>query len=57
MRTTSAWAGFRFHPGGVNNAFLDGSVRFLDESTDLLVIRDLVSRAGEQRLGNSRWVD
>lgn len=27
------WAGrISFHPGGVNNAFLDGSVRFLDES-------------------------
>ena len=45
---------FSFHPGGVNNAFLDGSVRFLDESTDVAVLRDLTSRAGVERIGWSR---
>lgn len=37
---------FAFHPGGVNEAFLDGSVRFLSESTSLDVLRAMVSRSG-----------
>ena len=36
---------FAFHPGGVNEAMLDGSVRFLHESTDWMVLRAMVSRA------------
>ena len=47
INSTNARSPFSFHPGGVNNAFLDGSVRFLDEATDLFVLRDLVSRNGE----------
>lgn len=43
---------FSFHPSGVNNAFLDGSVRFLEESMELTVLDKLVSRAGMQTIGN-----
>lgn len=47
VNESNARAGrFAFHPGGVNNAFLDGSVRFLEESTDLRVLASLVTRAG-----------
>ncbi len=44
INSTNYRSRFSFHPGGAHNAFLDGSVRFLDESTDVLVVRDLVSR-------------
>ena len=35
-----------FHPGGANVAFADGSVRFLKDSTSMLVIWQLGSKAG-----------
>ena len=44
INSTNNLSRFSFHPGGAHNAFLDGSVRFLDESTDVLVVRDLDSR-------------
>ena len=47
INSTNHASRFSFHPGGANNAFLDSSVRFLDESTDILVLRDLVSRDAE----------
>lgn len=37
---------FAFHPAGVNEAFLDGSVRFLDESTGVAIQQAMASRAG-----------
>ncbi len=39
---------YAFHPGGANFAFADGSVRLLGESTELRVLADLVTRAGEE---------
>lgn len=36
---------FSFHPAGVNVSHMDGSVRFLDESTDQIVLLDLLGRA------------
>lgn len=38
-------ARFSFHPGGVNEAFLDGAVRFIPESIDTLVLRAIFSRS------------
>jgi prepilin-type N-terminal cleavage/methylation domain-containing protein/prepilin-type processing-associated H-X9-DG protein len=36
------------HPGGAHFAYADGSVRFLAESTDLAVYRELATRDGEE---------
>ncbi len=39
------------HPGGVNMAMCDGSVRFVSETTELHVLSRLVTRDDEQMLG------
>ena len=39
---------YAFHPGGANFAFADGSVRLLGEDTELRVLADLVTRAGDE---------
>jgi prepilin-type processing-associated H-X9-DG protein len=36
---------FSFHPGGCNALFGDGSVRFLKESTNVVVLRKIISAA------------
>ncbi len=39
---------FSFHPGGINALYGDGSVRFLKESTNVIILRGLVSlKSGE----------
>ena len=37
-----------FHPTGYNAAFADGSVRFLSESTDVTLLRALITRNGHE---------
>jgi len=37
------------HPGGANFAFADGSGRFLESATDILVLQALSTRAGAER--------
>ena len=37
---------FSFHPGGANCLFGDGSVKFLKDSTNLVVLRSLVTLSG-----------
>jgi len=37
---------FSSHPGGVNALFGDGSVKFLKDSTNVVVLRSLISAAG-----------
>ena len=37
---------FSFHPGGANLLFLDGSVRFVKDSTNVVVVRSLLTRQG-----------
>ena len=39
---------FSFHPGGANVLFADGSVHFLKESTAVVVLRNLVTAAGNE---------
>lgn len=41
-----------FHPGGVNVACADGSIRFVSDSIDLSVWRALSTRAGGESLGD-----
>jgi prepilin-type N-terminal cleavage/methylation domain-containing protein/prepilin-type processing-associated H-X9-DG protein len=37
---------FSYHSGGCNSLFGDGSVRFLRETTDLIVLRNIITAAG-----------
>ena len=37
---------FSYHPGGANALFGDGSVRFLKDTTNLKVLRGLVTLSG-----------
>ncbi|HVL15983.1 MAG TPA: DUF1559 domain-containing protein, partial [Gemmata sp.] len=39
-----------YHPGGVNVAVADGSVRFLSETTPMLTLRTLATRNGGEVL-------
>jgi prepilin-type N-terminal cleavage/methylation domain-containing protein/prepilin-type processing-associated H-X9-DG protein len=41
---------FSWHPGGVHAAMCDGSVRFLADTTDSLVLRALLTAAGRERV-------
>jgi prepilin-type processing-associated H-X9-DG protein len=40
-----------YHPGGVNVVFGDGSVRFIKDSTDMIVWRALSTRNGGEIIG------
>jgi prepilin-type processing-associated H-X9-DG protein len=39
-----------YHTGGVNAALADGSVRFINESTPIAVLRALTTRSGNESL-------
>ena len=39
---------FSYHPGGCNALFGDGSVKFLKESTNVIVLRKIISAAGSE---------
>ncbi len=41
---------FSYHPGGANVLFGDGSVRFLKESTSVVVLRSLISLSGGETI-------
>ncbi len=46
---------FSFHPGGANVLFGDGSVRFLKESTSLVVLRGLVTPKGGEVISSDAY--
>ena len=46
---------FSFHPGGANVLFGDGSVRFLKETTNVLILRNLVTLAGGEVLSADQY--
>jgi prepilin-type N-terminal cleavage/methylation domain-containing protein/prepilin-type processing-associated H-X9-DG protein len=46
---------FSFHPGGINGLFGDGSVRFLRETTDLIVLRGIISAAGGEVISADQY--
>ncbi len=37
---------FSFHPGGANCLFGDGSVKFMKDSTNVVVLRNVVTLSG-----------
>ena len=44
-----------FHPGGANIVFGDGSVRFMKETTNILIIRALVTPAGGEVISADQY--
>jgi prepilin-type N-terminal cleavage/methylation domain-containing protein/prepilin-type processing-associated H-X9-DG protein len=42
---------YSFHPGGANFAICDGSVQFLNASTDIRIVARLITRAGAELAG------
>jgi prepilin-type processing-associated H-X9-DG protein len=54
INNSNEWghAYYSFHTGGANFAFADGSVRFLSESTSLVALAVLTTRAGGEVLPN-----
>ena len=44
MGTEGSSQPFSFHPGGLNVAFGDGSVRFIDETINIGIISALITR-------------
>ena len=46
---------FSYHPGGANVLLGDGSVRFLKDSTNLVVLRRLVSLSGGEITSSSDY--
>jgi prepilin-type N-terminal cleavage/methylation domain-containing protein/prepilin-type processing-associated H-X9-DG protein len=44
-----------YHPGGGNFLFGDGSVRYLKETTNLIVYRSISTRAGKETVGNDQY--
>jgi prepilin-type processing-associated H-X9-DG protein len=46
---------FSFHPGGVNTLFGDGSVKFLKESLNLIVLRNVISCAGGEVISADQY--
>ena len=46
---------FSYHPGGVNALFGDGSVKFLKDSLDVLVLRKLISARGAEIVSASDY--
>jgi prepilin-type N-terminal cleavage/methylation domain-containing protein/prepilin-type processing-associated H-X9-DG protein len=43
---------YAFHPGGANTVFADGSLHFIRSNTTLIVLRQLVTRAGGEVITN-----
>ena len=47
---------FSYHPGGCNSSpFGDGSVRFLKETTSVLVLRKIISAAGGEVVSSDQY--
>ena len=46
---------FSFHPGGANCLFGDGSVKFLKDTTNLVVLRSLVTLAGGEVISSDQY--
>lgn len=49
------WSFRSYHPGGLNFAMADGSVKFIDEAIDLTVYRALATVAGRETLDDAKW--
>lgn len=44
---------FSFHPDGINTTFVDGSVHFLRQATDVYVLVALITRKGNETISNN----
>jgi prepilin-type N-terminal cleavage/methylation domain-containing protein/prepilin-type processing-associated H-X9-DG protein len=55
VQWTSHYAARSYHPGGVNAAFGDGSVKFVTNSVGLVVWRQLGTRAGGEVVDTSSY--
>jgi prepilin-type N-terminal cleavage/methylation domain-containing protein/prepilin-type processing-associated H-X9-DG protein len=47
---------FSYHPGGVNVVMGDGTVRFVGENVNVVVLRALVTRNGMEVINDEDWV-
>ena len=46
---------FSYHHGGVNVVMGDGTVRFLSENLNILVLRALLTRNGKEVIDDDDW--
>ena len=46
---------FSFHPGGINVLFGDGSVKFVKETTNLLVLRAIITSQGGEVVSSDQY--
>lgn len=46
---------YSFHPGGVNAAFADGSVKFISEKVDIRILAKLVTRNGGESVADGTY--
>jgi prepilin-type processing-associated H-X9-DG protein len=46
---------FSYHRGGVNVVMGDGTVRFLGENVNIVVLRGLVTRNGKEVISDDDW--
>lgn len=52
---TNTWSFRSWHPGGLNFALADGSVRFFDDAIELSVYRALATIRGGEPLDEAAW--
>ncbi len=50
MNVTNSHELWSFHSGGINTVFCDGSVHFIAETTDALIVVALVTKAGNEQI-------
>jgi len=49
------WSANSFHPGGVNLAFADGSIHFIDNAINIEIFQAMATIAGKEPIDASEW--